>query len=130
MHFHANYVSASVFGDGDYYQATFQAEQDTDDPDNPYLLKLPSWWHGIACRLPPFSRSRTHSWRFCVNTSPSAAPIRAKEWTMSPISARSRKPAWVATSMLLSSARLGGIEHRRLPGRHDVPGPAHRRRPG
>jgi hypothetical protein len=18
------------------------------------------WWHGIACRLPPFSRSRTH----------------------------------------------------------------------
>jgi hypothetical protein len=46
-------------------------------------LKLPSWWHGIACRLPPFSRSRTHSWRFCVNTSstamPSAAPIRAKE---------------------------------------------------
>jgi hypothetical protein len=22
-------------------------------------------------------------------------------------------------------ARFGGIEHRRLPGRHDVPGPAH-----
>jgi hypothetical protein len=22
-HFHANYVSTSVFGDGDYYQATF-----------------------------------------------------------------------------------------------------------
>ena len=38
MHFHANYVSISVFGDGDYYQATFQAEQDTDDPDSPYLL--------------------------------------------------------------------------------------------
>jgi hypothetical protein len=38
MHFHANYVSTSVFGDGDYYQATFQAEQDTDDPDSPYLL--------------------------------------------------------------------------------------------
>jgi hypothetical protein len=38
MHFHANYVSTSVFGDGDYYQAMFQAEQDTDDPHSPYLL--------------------------------------------------------------------------------------------
>jgi hypothetical protein len=38
MHFHANYVSTSVFGDGDYYQATFEAEQDADDPDSPYLL--------------------------------------------------------------------------------------------
>ena len=38
MHFQANYVSTSVFGDGDYYQAMFQAEQDTDDPDSPYLL--------------------------------------------------------------------------------------------
>ena len=38
MHFHANYVSTSVFGDGDYYQATFEAEQDTDDPGSPYLL--------------------------------------------------------------------------------------------
>ena len=38
MHFHANYVSASVFGDGDYYQTMFQAEQDTDDADSPYLL--------------------------------------------------------------------------------------------
>jgi hypothetical protein len=38
MHFHANYVSTSVFGDGDYYQATFETEQDTDDPDSPYLL--------------------------------------------------------------------------------------------
>jgi hypothetical protein len=38
MHFHANYVSTSVFGDGDYYHATFEAEQDTDDPDSPYLL--------------------------------------------------------------------------------------------
>jgi len=38
MDFHANYVSTSVFGDGDYYQATFEAEQDTDDPDSPYLL--------------------------------------------------------------------------------------------
>ena len=36
--FRANYVSTSVFGDGDYYQATFEAEQDTDDPDSPYLL--------------------------------------------------------------------------------------------
>src|SRR5438067_7542158 len=25
-------------GDGDYYRATFEAEQDTDDPDSPYLL--------------------------------------------------------------------------------------------
>jgi hypothetical protein len=38
MHFHANCVSTSVFGDGDYHQATFEAEQDTDDPDSPYLL--------------------------------------------------------------------------------------------
>jgi hypothetical protein len=38
MHFHANYVSASVFGGGDYYQTMFQAEQDTDDADSPYLL--------------------------------------------------------------------------------------------
>jgi hypothetical protein len=38
MHFHANYVSTSVFGDGGYYQAMFQAEQDADDPDSHYLL--------------------------------------------------------------------------------------------
>jgi hypothetical protein len=38
MHFHANYVSTSVFGDRDYYQVTFEAEQDTDGPDSPYLL--------------------------------------------------------------------------------------------
>jgi hypothetical protein len=38
MRFHANYVSTSVLGDGDYYQAMFQAEQDTDDLDSPYLL--------------------------------------------------------------------------------------------
>jgi hypothetical protein len=38
MHFHTNYVSTSVFGDVDYYQAMFEAEQDTDDPDSPYLL--------------------------------------------------------------------------------------------
>jgi hypothetical protein len=38
QHFHANYVSTSIFGDGDYYQVTFQAEEDTDDPDSPYLL--------------------------------------------------------------------------------------------
>jgi hypothetical protein len=36
MDFYANYVSTSVFGDGDYYQATLEAEQD--DPDSPYLL--------------------------------------------------------------------------------------------
>jgi hypothetical protein len=33
MQFYANYVSTSVFGDGDYYQARFQAEEDTDDAD-------------------------------------------------------------------------------------------------
>ena len=38
MQFHANYVSTSVFGDGDCYQVTFQVEPDTDDPDSPYLL--------------------------------------------------------------------------------------------
>jgi hypothetical protein len=38
MHFHANYVSTSVFGDGDYCQAMFEVEQDSDDPDSPYLL--------------------------------------------------------------------------------------------
>jgi hypothetical protein len=37
MHFHANYVSTSVFGDGDY-QAMFEAEQESDNPDSPYLL--------------------------------------------------------------------------------------------
>ena len=37
MHFYANYVSTSVFGDGDYYQAMFEAEQDADDPHSPYL---------------------------------------------------------------------------------------------
>ena len=38
MRFHANYVSTSVFGDSDYYQAMFEAEQESDDPDSPYLL--------------------------------------------------------------------------------------------
>src|ERR1700751_6145317 len=38
MHFHANYVSTAVFGDGGFDQAGFEAEQDTDDPDSPYLL--------------------------------------------------------------------------------------------
>ena len=38
MHFRANYVSTSVFGDSDYYQVTFQAEQDTGDLDSPYVL--------------------------------------------------------------------------------------------
>ena len=36
MRFHANHVSTSVFGDGDCYQAMFEAEQDADD--SPYLL--------------------------------------------------------------------------------------------
>jgi hypothetical protein len=38
MYFHANYVSTSVSGDGDYYQAMFEAEQDAHDLDSPYLL--------------------------------------------------------------------------------------------
>jgi hypothetical protein len=33
MDFYANYVSTSVFGDRDYYQAPLEAEQD--DPDSP-----------------------------------------------------------------------------------------------
>jgi hypothetical protein len=36
MRFHANYISTSV--SGDYYQAMFEAEKDTDDPLSPYLL--------------------------------------------------------------------------------------------
>ena len=36
MHFHANHVSTCVFSDGDYYQAAFEAEEDTDDPDSSY----------------------------------------------------------------------------------------------
>ena len=38
MYFRANYVSTSVSGDGDYYQAMFEAEQDAHDLDSPYLL--------------------------------------------------------------------------------------------
>ena len=36
MRFHANYVSTSV--SGDYLQAVFEAEKDSDDPLSPYLL--------------------------------------------------------------------------------------------
>jgi hypothetical protein len=36
MRFRANYVSTSV--SGDYYQAIFAAEEDSDDSDGPYLL--------------------------------------------------------------------------------------------
>jgi hypothetical protein len=36
MRFHANYVSTSV--SGDYYQAVFEADEDTDDTASPYLL--------------------------------------------------------------------------------------------
>jgi hypothetical protein len=35
MRFHANFISTSV--DGDYYEAMF-AEEDTDDPNVPYLI--------------------------------------------------------------------------------------------
>jgi hypothetical protein len=63
----------------------------------------------MACALPPFSRNRTHSQRFRVNTSstfmPSAAPMRAKLKTINPIRARSRKPAGVAMPMLSTSVR-------------------------
>jgi len=45
---------------------------------------------------------------------------------MSPIKARSRKPAGVDVSMLSSSARFSRIEHRRLSGRDNVARPAHR----
>ena len=42
---------------------------------------------------------------------------------MSPISARSRRPACVDdVDAVEQRARFGGIEHRRLPGRHDVAG--------
>ena len=63
--------------------------------------------HGVG--LAAFSRSRTQSRRFCVNTSstfmPSAAPIRAKLKTIDPISARSRSPACVMISMASISVR-------------------------
>jgi hypothetical protein len=36
MRFHANHISTSV--SGDYYQAMFATEKDSDDPDSPYLL--------------------------------------------------------------------------------------------
>ena len=36
MQFHANHVSTSVAGD--YYQALFEASEDTSDPASPYLL--------------------------------------------------------------------------------------------
>jgi hypothetical protein len=38
MEFHAKCVSTSVSVGGDYYEATFAAEEDTDDTDSPYLL--------------------------------------------------------------------------------------------
>lgn len=31
-------VSTSVFGGGDYYQASFEAQEDADDPDITYLF--------------------------------------------------------------------------------------------
>jgi hypothetical protein len=36
MRFRANHISTSVAGD--YYQVMFEAEEDADDPDSPYLL--------------------------------------------------------------------------------------------
>src|ERR1700738_2095641 len=36
MRVHGKHASTSI--SGDYYQATFEAEEDTNDPDSPYLL--------------------------------------------------------------------------------------------
>ena len=36
MRFHANHVSTSVTGD--YYQAMFEASEDSTEPDSPYLI--------------------------------------------------------------------------------------------
>lgn len=36
MRFHANHVSTSVAGD--YFQATFEANEDSIDPESPYLI--------------------------------------------------------------------------------------------
>jgi hypothetical protein len=41
MRFQANYISTSIAGD--YYQAMFTAEEDTDDPESPYLLLQPQF---------------------------------------------------------------------------------------
>lgn len=38
MRFHSNYVSISVEGDGDWYQAMFETEHESEDMDSPYLL--------------------------------------------------------------------------------------------
>jgi hypothetical protein len=40
MEFHARHVSTAMAVGGDYYQATFTVEEDTDelDSDSPYLL--------------------------------------------------------------------------------------------
>jgi hypothetical protein len=37
MQFHANHVSVSTFAD-DYFQVMFEAEEDAEDSDSPYLL--------------------------------------------------------------------------------------------
>jgi hypothetical protein len=36
MQFHAEHVTVSVAGD--YYQLLFEAEEDSDDPESPYLI--------------------------------------------------------------------------------------------
>jgi hypothetical protein len=40
LEFHANYISTGISVGGDYYQATFTVEEDTDelDSNSPYLL--------------------------------------------------------------------------------------------
>ena len=61
MEFHAKRVSTAISVGGDYYQAEFAAEEDTDDTDSPYLLiqrdfELP---YDDSCYV------ETHDERYC-----------------------------------------------------------------
>ena len=77
MYFHANYVSTSVFGHGDYYQATFQAEPDTDDADSPYLLRMTKNTAVIFYCAASISRRRScQSSSIVRGTILSASPLR------------------------------------------------------
>jgi hypothetical protein len=63
MQFHAKYVSTDSSVGGDYYQASFQAQEDTDDldADGPYLLIQRDFEmsHGRECYI------ETHDERYC-----------------------------------------------------------------
>jgi hypothetical protein len=61
MHFYANSVSTSVSGDGDDYQAMFEAEPDADDPDSPYLLIQ----RQIEDQYDDFCYIETHDEKYC-----------------------------------------------------------------